>query len=113
MTGIERKNFSEPDEIEEYGEQGFSHRVTLGIAEDSTVWRSNLRPGWSWLRNIKPTVPFERCPMHHREYVIAGRIRYVMDDGTEVVGEPGDHLLIEPGHLAEVVGDEVCILIDW
>ena len=42
-----------------------------------------------------------------------GRIRYVMEDGTEVIGEPGDHLLIEPGHLAEVMGDEVCVLIDW
>ena len=113
MTLFERKNFDQPDEVEDYGEQGFSHRITLGVAEDSTVWRSALKPGWSWLRNIKPNVPFERCPMHHREYVESGRIRYVFDDGSDVIGEPGDHLLIEPGHLAEVVGDEDCILIDW
>jgi hypothetical protein len=113
MTGLERKNFAEPDEVEDYGEQGFSHRVTLGIADDSTVWRSNLLPGWSWLRNIKPTVPFERCPMHHREYVESGSIRYLMEDGSEVIGVAGDHLLIEPGHLAEVVGNEPCVLIDW
>jgi hypothetical protein len=113
MAGIEKKNFDDPDEVEDYGAEGNSKRVTLGIAEDSTVWRSSLLPGWSWMRNIKPNVPFEACPLHHREYVVSGRIRYTMNDGSEVVGEPGDHLLIEPGHLAEVAGDEACILLDW
>ena len=84
MAEIERKNFDQPDEIEDYGEQGNSHRVTLGIADDSTVWRSTLLPGWSWVRNIKPNVPFDRCPLHHREYVQSGRIRYVMADGDVV-----------------------------
>jgi hypothetical protein len=36
-----------------------------------------------------------------------------MLDGTETVGQPGDYLVIEPGHMAEVVGDEPCVLIDW
>jgi hypothetical protein len=44
---------------------------------ESTVWLSTLKPGWSWQRNIRPNVPFESCPLHHREYVIAGRVRYV------------------------------------
>jgi hypothetical protein len=51
--------------------------------------------------------------LHHREYVIAGRIRYSLPDGTSVEAGPGDHLLIDPGHLAEVIGDEECILLDW
>ena len=42
-----------------------------------------------------------------------GRIRYVSEDGTVVEASAGDHLLIEPGHLAEVVGDEPCIVLDW
>jgi hypothetical protein len=118
MGGIERKNVDEPDERSDYGAQGTSVRVTLGMAgygigSESTVWLSELQPGWSWLRNIKPTVPFERCPLHHREYVISGRIRYVMDDGTTVDATVGDHLMIDPGHLAEVVGDEPCLLLDW
>ena len=118
MAGIESKNLGQPDEAVDYGEQGQSAKVTLGMAgfgigSESTVWLSTLRPGWSWQRNIKPSVPFERCPLHHREYVISGRIRYVMDDGTVVEARAGDHLLIDPGHLAEVVGDESCVLLDW
>jgi hypothetical protein len=118
LAGIERKGLGQPDSSADYGEHGTSAKVTLGMAGlglggESTVWLSTLRPGWSWERNIKPTVPFESCPLHHREYVISGRIRYVMADGTAVEATAGDHLLIEPGHLAEVVGNEVCILLDW
>jgi hypothetical protein len=118
MPGIERKNLAQPDSGVDYGEQGKSAKVTLGmtgfgIGSESTLWLSTLRPGWSWGRNIQPTVPFERCPLHHREYVVSGRIRYVMDDGTTVEAGPGDHLLIDPGHVAEVVGDEACVVLDW
>jgi hypothetical protein len=118
MMGIEQKNLAQPDETVSYGEQGSSAKVTLGFAgfglgSESTVWLSTLRPGWSWLRNIKPGVPFESCPLHHREYVVAGRIRYIMNDGSAVEASAGDHLLINPGHLAEVIGAEDCIVLDW
>jgi hypothetical protein len=118
VAGIERKSLAQPDETTDFGEQGNAAKVTLGMAglglgSESTVWLSTLRPGWSWVRNIKPTVPFERCPLHHREYVISGRISYVTADGSTVEGTAGDHLFIEPGHLAEVVGDEPCVLLDW
>ena len=118
MAGIESRNIGQPDEVADYGEQGDSAKVTLGIAgfglgSESTVWLSRLRPGWTWKRNIQPNVPFEVCPLHHREYVISGRIRYSMDDGTVVEAGPGDHLLIDPGHLAEVIGDEECVVLDW
>jgi hypothetical protein len=118
MAGIECRSFDKPDQSADYGEHGKTARVTLGMAgfgigSESTVWRSTLRPGWSWMGNIKPNVPFENCPLHHREYVISGRIRYAMPDGTAVEGGAGDHLLIDPGHLAEVIGDEDCVLLDW
>lgn len=118
MTGIESKNVAQPDEVADYGEQGRSAKVTVGVAgyglgSESTVWLSTLEPGWSWQRNIQPNVPFERCPLHHREYVIAGRIRYVMADGSTVEASAGDHLLIDPGHVAEVIGDETCVVLDW
>ena len=118
MAGIDKKSFGNPDEVTDFGGQGKSNRLTIGmehfgLGNESTVWQSTLEPGWSWMRNIKPNVPFDRCPLHHREYVVSGQIRYVMSDGTDVIGESGDLLLIEPGHLAEVVGDEACVLIDW
>jgi quercetin dioxygenase-like cupin family protein len=118
MAGIERKNVNSPDDSVDYGDKGRSAKVSIGISgfglgSESTVWLSTLEPGWSWQRHIKPTVDFESCPLHHREYVIAGRIRYAMDDGTSVEAGAGDHLLIDPGHQAEVVGDETCVVLDW
>jgi hypothetical protein len=118
MPGIEQKSVKEPDETIDWGEHGSSVQVTLGFAgyglgNESTIWLSTLKPGWSWTRNIKPTVDFESCPLHHREYVISGRVRYAMDDGTAVEARAGDHLLIDPGHQAEVLGSEDCVLLDW
>ena len=36
-----------------------------------------------------------------------------MADGTSVEGKAGDFLVIGPGHAGEVVGDELCVMIDW
>lgn len=118
MSGIDHKNIAEPDETIDWGAHGKSEKSTLGwsgygLGNESTVWVSTLNPGWSWQSDIKPTVDFESCPLHHREYVIAGRIRYVMDDGSAVEAGPGEHLLIDPGHQAEVLGSETCVLLDW
>ena len=51
--------------------------------------------------------------MTHREYVLAGRIRYLMDDGSELTASAGDVLFIRPGHRAWVEGGEKCVLLDW
>ena len=104
------KSLDQPEATEEYDGDGMAGAVQIG---DSVVWRSRLKPGWSWEKNAKPRVGADFCPAFHREYVISGRILYRLADGTEVEGKPGDHLIIEPGHAAEVVGDEECVLIDW
>ena len=39
--------------------------------------------------------------------MISGRMKVVMDDGTEQEFGPGDALVIPPGHNAWVVGNEV------
>lgn len=36
-----------------------------------------------------------------------------MDDGTQETFDPGDVMVVEPGHDAWVVGQEACIMIDW
>ena len=111
MAGITRTSLGEPEETADFGKHGDAAGATVG---DATVWRSRLLPGWSWDDDIKPYVDgAESCPMYHREYVVSGRIRYLMDDGTEIVAEPDDVLFIEPGHRAWVVGEEPCVLVDW
>ena len=104
------KSLDSPEATESYGEEGDAEAVRIG---DSVVWRSRLLPGWSWERNAKPKNGMDFCPNDHREYVVAGRILYRLRDGTTVEAKAGDHLVIEPGHAAEVVGDEICVLIDW
>lgn len=111
MPPIELKRFDEPDEVEDLGDKGRSEVVTIGGV---TVVRSILEPGWSWLEHIQPmTGGLDSCPLHHHEYVIAGRIRYDLVEGGSVEAGPGTYLDIEPGHLAYVVGDEPCIVLDW
>lgn len=111
MAGITRKSFENPDDTYEFV-HGRSLVVRIGEAEE--VWRSELGPGWNWDEDLKPYAEgATSCPLTHREYVVAGRIRYLTADGTEEVGAPGDFLFIEPGHRAWVLGDETCVLIDW
>lgn len=111
MTTVRTKRFDEPDEVQSLGGRGRSEIVTVN---DVIVVRSILEPGWSWLEDIQPmTGGLESCPYHHREYVVAGRIRYDTLEGQSVEAGPGTYLDIEPGHLASVVGDEACIVIDF
>ena len=105
-----RKSLDEPDAVEEYGDDGEAEGVQVG---DVVVWRSRLKPGWSWLKDAKPKTGVDFCPAYHNEYVVQGRIIYRLTNGTSVEGKAGDFLVIEPGHAGEVVGDELCILIDW
>jgi mannose-6-phosphate isomerase-like protein (cupin superfamily) len=107
---IIHRHFGEADESVMF-EHGSATMVTLGREE---VWRSELEPGWSWDDDIRPAAGgATSCPMTHREYVVSGRVRYLMEDGTEVEAAAGDTLFIPPGHRAWVVGAETCVLIDW
>ncbi|HEX7950663.1 MAG TPA: hypothetical protein VF494_09970 [Candidatus Limnocylindrales bacterium] len=93
----------------------FAHgRATAVQVDEDMVWRSELTTGWNWDEDLKPYAGgATSCPLTHREYVVQGRIRYLMTDGSEEHGEPGDILFIQPGHRAWVVGTETCVLIDW
>lgn len=112
MAGVQVKRFDEPDDTWDFGEAGRSNIVAL---EGVTVVRSRLEPGWSWLRDIKPGAPdLDSCPLHHREYVVSGRMRYeVAATGEAVEAGPGSYLDIGPGHLASVVGDDACVVVDF
>ena len=109
-AGIVRRSFDEPDDTLPFV-HGRARLVTLG---DEEVWLSELEPGWNWDEDLKPYAEgATSCPLTHREYVAAGTIRYLMLDGSDVVGRPGDVLFINPGHRAWVLGDAACTLVDW
>jgi len=111
MAGITARSFDQPDEVAEFVH---GRGAAIAFGDEESVWRSELEPGWSWDEEIKPySEGLESCPIYHREYVISGQMRYLMEDGTEIHARPGQFLFIEPGHRAWVEGDETAVLLDW
>lgn len=113
MTGgtatIEVKNFDSPDESRPFEDHGEVRLVNVAGKE---VGKGFFEPGWRWSSHVKPIAGTESCEFPHFMYVIAGRMRVRMDDGSEAELRPGDVVSIPPGHDAEVVGDEPCITVD-
>jgi len=108
MTQMQKKTFSQPDEIRTF-ENGKLELVTLGGV---TFGRATFQPGWKWSKSLRPLVNTKSCQGPHLQYHVSGRLHVVMDDGGEQEFGPGDVSLIPPGHDAWVVGDEPVIVID-
>jgi hypothetical protein len=104
-----KKSLDKPDEVREF-EKGKLELATLG---DVVIGRATLQPGWSWEKCVKPLAQTKSCEAPHTGYMISGRIKVVMDDGTEEEFGPGDVALIPPGHNAWVVGNEPVVHIDF
>jgi mannose-6-phosphate isomerase-like protein (cupin superfamily) len=62
---------------------------------------------------LKPIVKTNSCGAPHTGYIVSGRIKVVMDDGTEGEARPRDTAVIPLGHNAWVVGNESCVMIDF
>ncbi|HEX2103622.1 MAG TPA: cupin domain-containing protein [Solirubrobacteraceae bacterium] len=108
-TAIEVKNFDAPDEARPFERHGELRMVTVAGKE---IGRARFEPGWRWSADVKPIAGTESCEFAHFLHVISGRMRVVMDDGTEVELRPGDVASIPAGHDAEVLGDEPCVTVD-
>jgi hypothetical protein len=102
MAGVEKRQFDSPDEVRS-PEKTRADVVHLGT---TTAARLTLQPGWSWAQCIKPVVGTEHCELRHVGVVESGRMRVTHADGTVAELGAGDAYVIEPGHDAEVVGDE-------
>ena len=62
---------------------------------------------------MKPIAKTSSCQAPHTQYIVSGRIKVVMNDGTEEECGPGDAAVIPPGHNAWVVGNEPVVAIDF
>ena len=104
------KNFRRPDETRDFQGHGRADIVTLAGRQ---VGRGTFEPGWRWSRDVKPIARTELCETSHLGYVLSGRMRVEMADGsTQEIGA-GDAVAIPPGHDAEVIGDEPCVMLDF
>ena len=107
---VEAKSFDSPDETREFEGKGHVDVVTLA---GHPVGRGVFEPGWKWSVNLRPIAGTDSCQVSHLGYCMSGRMKIYMDDGSETEIGPGQAVAIPPGHDAEVVGDEACVMIDF
>ena len=107
---MQKKNLdSSPDEVRTF-DHGEVRAVSLGAFK---VMRGVLQPGWKWSEHIKPLVQTDSCQVEHNAILLSGRIKTVMEDGSEMEIGPGDAYVTPPGHDAWVVGDEPAVGIEF
>jgi quercetin dioxygenase-like cupin family protein len=111
MARMIRKSLDEPEETRPF-ENGMG-RLDLVDLEAGGVGRAVFEPGWQWSKHVKPIAQTDSCQAAHAGYVLAGRIKIVMDDGEECEFGAGDYMSVPPGHDAWIVGDEQCVVLDW
>jgi mannose-6-phosphate isomerase-like protein (cupin superfamily) len=109
MPQLQQKNIAKPDEVREFP-KGRMEVVKLG---DLVVGKATFQPGWRWSECVKPIAQTTSCQVHHNGYVLSGRMRVRMDDGTEGEVGPGDAMVCPPGHDAWIVGNEPCVMLDF
>jgi mannose-6-phosphate isomerase-like protein (cupin superfamily) len=105
---VEKRSLDSPDERRPAG-AGEGRVINLS---GMSFLHMTLQPGWKWSKDVKPLAKTDSCQAPHIGYVISGRMRGVMDDGTEMELGPGDFYSIPPGHDAWVEGEEPYVAID-
>jgi mannose-6-phosphate isomerase-like protein (cupin superfamily) len=108
QTNIQQ-NFDSPDETRPF-DKG---RAEIIEVSGLTVMRGTFEPGWSWSECVKPVAGGESCQVSHKWYVVSGRMKMKMDDGTEFEWKAGDVGVIPGGHDAWVEGSEPFVFIDF
>ena len=109
MADLEAKHVDTPDETRRF-DKG---KLEVVNVTDATIGRATLEPGWKWSESVKPIAGTESCQVLHTGYVVSGRLKVVMDDGTETEFGVGDAYRIAPGHDAWVVGHETYVGLDF
>jgi hypothetical protein len=105
----QKKNFSKPDETRPF-DKGKLEIVNVG---GTMLGRATFEPGWKWSECVKPIAKTDSCQAAHLGYVISGRMKVVMDDGTQLDYGPGDAMSLPPGHDAWIVGNDQCVVVDF
>jgi uncharacterized cupin superfamily protein len=105
----QRRSFSNPDEVRSYS----GLRIEVMQVHETVVTRSVHQPGWRWSESIWPLTRGSGCPQEHLFYVTKGRMKIVMNDGTELEFGPGDMGFVPAGHDALVLGTEPCEIIEF
>ena len=111
MAGLEAKALDQPDQVRPFKDGMGSVRVVS--LSNGDVGYGTFEPGWRWSEHVKPMAGTASCQVEHVGYVLKGRMKVVMDDGSEIEVGPGDAFRMPPGHDAWIVGEEPCELVDF
>ena len=71
-----------------------------------------LEPGWRWSTHMQPVAKTASCQVRHIGYVISVGKGFLMDDGTELEGGPGDVFDVHPGHDTWTIGETPAVFVD-
>jgi quercetin dioxygenase-like cupin family protein len=110
-TRLIRKSLDAPEETRKF--EAGKGQLELVTTDAGPVGRATFEPGWKWSEHVKPIAKTESCQAAHVGYFVSGRMKVVMDDGTEDEFGPGDLMICPPGHDAWIVGDDACVVVDW
>jgi quercetin dioxygenase-like cupin family protein len=102
------KSLESPDETRRFD----NGRLDIANVGGATVGRFTLQPGWRWSEAVKPLAGTDWCEQTHIGYLVSGRLRTKLRDGSEVEAGAGDAVFTPPGHDAWVVGNETVVLLD-
>jgi uncharacterized cupin superfamily protein len=106
---LQTKSLDSPDETRSF-EKG---KMQIAHIDEVTAGRVTLEPGWKWSECVKPLAGTDSCEVQHTGYVVSGRMKVVMDDGSEQEIGSGDMYVIRPGHDASIIGDETFVGVDF
>ena len=109
MPGVERRDFSAPDETRT------PDKTTVELVDlaGGQIGRYTFDPGWRWSECIKPVVGTDSCQVEHIGYAVSGTMHVTHADGSEGEVTSGDVYRIAPGHDAWVVGSEPAVLVEF
>ncbi len=109
MSIVQKRRFDTPDETRTPPKT----KVEVVKFSDIAVMKATFEPGWRWSEHVKPRAGTETCQVQHCGYILSGRTRVRMEDGSEEEFGPGDVFFIGLGHDGWTVGDEPCVMIDF
>jgi len=109
MAKAQISNLARDGEVRAFKAHG---QAVIGSAGGAAYVLGTFEPGWRFSTDIGPMVGTEICQTRHLGYVLSGRMRVRMEDGTECEVGPGDMFDLPAGHDAWVIGDETVVMVD-
>lgn len=109
LETMQKKNLNQADEANAHG--GIQ-KETVKL-DTLTVTRVTFGVGASWSEDLKEYAGTESCELPHVAHVISGRLKVLMDDGSEEVFGSEDVMMLPPGHDAWTVGEEPCVFVEF